>query len=425
MDLNFLYGLKREGIKMDLEVMRNFAPMVGNPQDNFSSFHIAGTNGKGSTSAFIYNILMERFHTGLYTSPHLVKFNERIVVDRNFILDTEIEEFMDRYTEKILNLQKINRNPTFFETTTMLAFDYFSRNKVSYASVEVGLGGRLDSTNIITPLVSTICNIGYEHFDRLGCSLDSIAFEKGGIVKPGIPFVLADDKPEVVSTLKRISDIRTAKMHRVSEECRITSLRQGEGGLEFIASTENQKYDIETRMLGDYQVNNILAALLTLEIADLPGISRKEIERGIRKTVWPARMEILSHEPFILLDCAHNPPAARALVNSYRKIFTEKIPVVMGMLSDKDWYSFARTISEISDSVIFTTPDEPERALSPDILVKYCGSFFSKVKVIPDPAEAYEYAKSNFSRFLVTGSIYLVGRIKEIEGSNLMPYILN
>ena len=162
MDLNFLYGLKREGIKMDLEVMRNFAPMVGNPQDNFSSFHIAGTNGKGSTSAFIYNILMERFHTGLYTSPHLVKFNERIVVDRNFISDTEIEEFMDRYTEKILDLQKINRNPTFFETTTMLAFDYFFRSKVSYASVEVGLGGRLDSTNIITPLVSTICNIGYE-----------------------------------------------------------------------------------------------------------------------------------------------------------------------------------------------------------------------------------------------------------------------
>ena len=331
MDLNFLYGLKREGIKMDLEVMRNFAPMVGNPQNNFSSFHIAGTNGKGSTSAFIYNILMERFHTGLYTSPHLVKFNERVVVDRNFISDTEIEEFMGRYMEKILDLQKINRNPTFFETTTMLAFDYFSRSKVSYASVEVGLGGRLDSTNIITPLVSTICNIGYEHFDRLGCSLDSIAFEKGGIVKPGIPFVLADDKPEVVSTLKRISDIRTAKMHRVSEECRISSLRQGEGGLEFTVSTENQKYDIETRMLGDYQVKNILAALLTLEIADLPGISRKEIERGIRKTVWPARMEILSREPFILLDCAHNPPAARALVNSYRKIFTEKIPVVMGV----------------------------------------------------------------------------------------------
>ena len=327
--------------------------------------------------------------------------------------------------EKILELQKINRNPTFFETTTMLAFDYFSKSKVSYASVEVGLGGRLDSTNIITPLVSTICNIGYEHFDRLGCSLDSIAFEKGGIVKHGIPFVLADDKPEVVSTLKRISDIRDARMHRVSEECKISSLTQGESGLGFCVTTENQKYDIETRMLGDYQVKNILAALLTLEIADLPGISRKEIERGIRKTVWPARMEILSRNPFILVDCAHNPPAARALVNSYKKIFNEKIPVVIGMLSDKDWYSFARTISEISDTVIFTTPEEPERSLSPDILVKYCGSFFSKVKAIADPVEAYEYAKSNFSRFLVTGSIYLVGKIKEIEGSNLMPYILN
>ena len=136
-------------------------------------------------------------------------------------------------------------------------------------------------------------------------------------------------------------------------------------------------------------------------------------------------MEILSRDPFILLDCAHNPPAARALVNAYKKIFSGKIPVVMGMLSDKDCYSFARTISEISDTVIFTTPEEPERALPPDMLEKYCGSFFSKVKVIPDPAEAYEYVKSNFSRFLVTGSIYLVGRVKEIEGSNLMPYILN
>jgi Folylpolyglutamate synthase len=164
-NLKFLYGLTREGIKLDLAITRQFAHMLVDPQNEFRSFHVAGTNGKGSTSAYIYNILRKKYHTGLYTSPHLVKFNERIIFDTHTIPDQYIESFIDENRPKIEKLGLENRNPTFFETTTIMAYRYFADQKAQYASVEVGLGGRLDSTNIIDPEASIITQIGYEHAD--------------------------------------------------------------------------------------------------------------------------------------------------------------------------------------------------------------------------------------------------------------------
>jgi dihydrofolate synthase/folylpolyglutamate synthase len=233
MDLEFLYSLKREGVKLDLDIMREFAPRLGNPQDKFKSFHVAGTNAKGSVSSFIYNILRQKFSTGLYTSPHLVKFNERIVVDRDFITDEYMEDFMTKYLPIIIDLMKTRRNPTFFETTTLMAFDYFSNKKVQYGSIEVGLGGRLDSTNIIKPEVSVICNIGYDHFDRLGCTLDSIAYEKGGIIKEGRPVVLSDQKEEVVRTIRRISDLKNSRLFEVAKNSVARNIDEGIHGISF------------------------------------------------------------------------------------------------------------------------------------------------------------------------------------------------
>jgi dihydrofolate synthase/folylpolyglutamate synthase len=183
-------------------------------------------------------------------------------------------------------------------------------------------------------------------------------------------------------------------------------------------------YHIETRMLGSYQVKNIQTAILATEVSGVDRIGRKQIEKGIKEAVWPARMEILSQEPFVLVDCAHNPPAARALVTSYKKIFSKKTALLLGMLNDKDWYTFAHTMSEIADEVVFTRPDEPERSLDPREFNRYCGSFFKKSVIIEDIKEAYEYIIQHYDRILVTGSIYLVGKIKEYTGSSLYPYIL-
>ncbi len=424
MDLEFLYSLKREGVKLDLDIMREFAPRLGNPQNKFKSFHIAGTNAKGSVSSFIYNIFRQRYSTGLYTSPHLVKFNERILVDKDFITNEYMETFMSKYLPVIIDLMKTRRNPTFFETTTLMAFDYFSSKKIEYGSIEVGLGGRLDSTNIINPEVSVICNIGYDHFDRLGCTLESIAYEKGGIIKNGKPVVLSDQKEEVVRTIRRISDLKNSRLFELSENSTASNVNQGIDGISFELKGMLDNYDIESRMLGSHQVKNIQTAILAAEVSGVDKIGRKEIEKGIREAIWPARMEIVSREPFVLVDCAHNPPAARALVTSYKKIFNEKTALLIGMLNDKDWYTFAHTISEIADEVIFTRPDEPERSLDPQEFSRYCGPFFKKSVIIEDIKEAYEYALQHYDRILVTGSIYLVGKIKEFTGSSLYPYII-
>ncbi len=424
MDLEFLYSLKREGVKLDLDIMREFAPRLGNPQNKFKSFHIAGTNAKGSVSSFIYNIFRQRYSTGLYTSPHLVKFNERILVDKDFITNEYMETFMSKYLPVIIDLMKTRRNPTFFETTTLMAFDYFSSKKIEYGSIEVGLGGRLDSTNIINPEVSVICNIGYDHFDRLGCTLESIAYEKGGIIKNGKPVVLSDQKEEVVRTIRRISDLKNSRLFELSENSTASNVNQGIDGISFELEGMLDNYDIESRMLGSHQVKNIQTAILAAEVSGVDKIGRKEIEKGIREAIWPARMEIVSREPFVLVDCAHNPPAARALVTSYKKIFNEKTALLIGMLNDKDWYTFAHTISEIADEVIFTRPDEPERSLDPQEFSRYCGPFFKKSVIIEDIKEAYEYALQHYDRILVTGSIYLVGKIKEFTGSSLYPYII-
>ncbi len=424
MDLEFLYSLKREGVKLDLDIMREFAPRLGNPQNKFKSFHIAGTNAKGSVSSFIYNIFRQRYSTGLYTSPHLVKFNERILVDKDFITNEYMETFMSKYLPVIIDLMKTRRNPTFFETTTLMAFDYFSSKKIEYGSIEVGLGGRLDSTNIINPEVSVICNIGYDHFDRLGCTLESIAYEKGGIIKDGKPVVLSDQKEEVVRTIRRISDLKNSRLFELSENSTASNVNQGIDGISFELEGMLDNYDIESRMLGSHQVKNIQTAILAAEVSGVDKIGRKEIEKGIREAIWPARMEIVSREPFVLVDCAHNPPAARALVTSYKKIFNEKTALLIGMLNDKDWYTFGHTISEIADEVIFTRPDEPERSLDPQEFSRYCGPFFKKSVIIQDIKEAYEYALQHYDRILVTGSIYLVGKIKEFTGSSLYPYII-
>ncbi len=421
-ELKYLYGLYREGIKLDLSATREFAALAGNPQNDFRSFHIAGTNGKGSTSAYIYNILMEREKTGLYTSPHLVRFNERIIAGREPITEEEIIKFIKGNMPLIEELTESNRNPTFFEATTVMAFKHFSNKNVKYASIEVGLGGRLDSTNIIDPEVSIITQVGYDHADKLGCSLTAIAGEKAGIVKKNRPVILADSKKEVVDTVRKLAEARNSKFVHVPSMVKITELEQGIEGNRFTLNTPSDEYRIESGMIGGFQPNNVSAAVLAIENSNVESIGRKEIETGIKRTRWPGRMEIIRRDPIVMVDGAHNPSAANALRISIDELKIKSPTLLLGMLSDKDAFSFLRIMRKISDKVIFTTPDEPVRAIHARKLASMAEGIFSEPEIIDDPVEAYEKALGKSEFVLVAGSLYLVGAIMQYEKSSVMPY---
>jgi len=423
--LNYLYNLKREGIKLDLDATKDFALHLNNPQNNFKSIHIAGTNGKGSISSYIYNILRQKYNTGLYTSPHLIDFNERIIFNKEMISNEYISNFINKNRNYIENLGIEKRNPTFFETTTVMAFKYFSDKKADYASIEVGLGGRLDSTNIINPEVSVIGQIGYEHYQRLGCSLTSIAYEKGGIIKENKPVVLLDNKPEVVKEIKKLSDIRNSKLVLIDDYCKINDLTYDISGLSFTLKTGYNEYNIKTVNSGLFQIKNIEAAISAIELLNNDNINKKDVEKGINESRWAARFEVVNKDPLVIMDSSHNPPAANALVKSFKKIVNKKPLLVIGMLSDKDFFSYFSIISELSDNLILTTPDEPERSMDPYEIEKYVNKLFKNIKVIPDPVKAYNYAIKNSPCVLVTGSMYLVGLLKKYLESPVMPFALN
>lgn len=421
-DLNYLYSLFREGVKLDLSVTREFSRRLGNPHDKFRSFHVAGTNGKGSTSSYIYNMITRKYSTGLYTSPHLIRFNERILLDRKPIDDEEIISFIAEHRGMIENLEKDRRNPTFFETTTIMAFNHFATKGAKFASVEVGLGGRLDSTNILTPEVSVITQVGYEHADKLGCSLTSIAGEKAGIIKNGVPVVLGDSKREVTETVRKIAEARDSKLIRVSESSEVSDLVQSIEGSTFTLSTPKREYSIKTEMIGRFQPQNIATAVLAVENSGVTGITKRDVEYGIKNTRWPGRIQVIRKDPLVIVDGAHNPPAANALRISLDDIGVKSPLLVVGMLSDKDHHSFLRTMRRISDRIIFTLPEEPSRALSLNKLRALSEGLFPNPVFIEDPLEAYEKSLGESDTVLVTGSLYLIGAIMKRENAPVMPY---
>ena len=422
-NLSYLYGLTRDGIKLGLAVTREFSNYLEYPEKKFKSIHIAGTNGKGSVSAFVYNTLHQKYSAGLYTSPHLLKFNERIVVNNEMITDDEINYFVSKNRNFIDAMAAKKMRPTFFETTTLMAFDLFARKNVEYAAVEVGLGGRLDSTNIVMPEVSVITQIGYEHFDRLGCSIDSIAMEKGGIIKKRKPTVVLETKPEAVRVLKRICDLRDSKYISVETNSKITDLESNLNGTSFTLITTNEEYNIETRLIGQFQAKNIATAVLSLENSGADGLKKTDIERGILSTKWPGRMNIIRRNPMVMVDAAHNPPAADALQIALSKLTPLKPLLVVGMLSDKDQYSYLRALRRLSDRIIFTTPNEPLRSLPAQMLSNISNGIFEYSEVIPDPMEAYRRACEISDFVLVTGSIYLISDIIEYENKGKIEFL--
>ncbi|MGH7429668.1 MAG: bifunctional folylpolyglutamate synthase/dihydrofolate synthase, partial [Candidatus Methylomirabilaceae bacterium] len=325
--ITYLYGLQRFGVKLGLDNIQQLLAALGDPHRRFPSILVGGTNGKGSTAAFLASILQAAEHrVGLYTSPHLLDFTERIRVGGQEIRKAEVARLTDELRGLVADRfpaagtsplpPRPVSHPTFFEVTTALAFRHFLRSKVDYAVVEVGMGGRFDATNVLDPQVAVITNIALEHQDHLGKTLGAIAAEKAGIVKAGGHAVTAADAPEALVTIAEACRARGATLLNVHASCRWQIRGADRTGQRFVLSQAGHPSgEFAIQLLGRHQVVNAVTAIAAARLLGEGGaaISEDAIRQGLRRTRWPGRLQFLHGRPLLILDAAHNPAGARAL----------------------------------------------------------------------------------------------------------------
>ena len=344
--LQFLYSLKRLGIKTGLEHTFSLLDHIDNPHKNFPSIHVAGTNGKGSTCLMISSILKNmNLKVGTYTSPHLIKFNERIRVNDIEISDEYICSFIEQNEQKIKKIKS-----TFFETTTAMAFSYFKDHEVDVAVIETGLGGRLDSTNVLYPKVTVLTSISLDHTKILGSSLEQIAIEKCGIIKKNIPLISAIQKKKVKFIIKEKANELEAPYFEIEEPKNIKLASQG---TKFIY--QNNHY--ETPLVGYHQASN---AALAFEACNtfLDNLSTKQINHGLKKTVWKGRFQKICNDPFIYYDVAHNFDGISSTINSLKFIYKKKPIGLFVMKSDKEANLIIKAVDKRFDKLLLSGSEE-------------------------------------------------------------------
>jgi dihydrofolate synthase / folylpolyglutamate synthase len=410
--LNTIYNLRGGVIDLRLDRMNQALALFDHPEKQFPSFHIAGTNGKGSTAAMLHRILSQSgYRVALYTSPHLVSFTERIRIGAKEIAPNEVvalaQEIWDRTAAANVLL-------TFFEFVTVMAFIYFARRKIDVAVVEVGLGGRLDATNLVRPVVSLISTISKDHEAYLGSDLLSIAREKGGIIKQGIPAVCGALPTDVAALLKDIAGERNAPSYFLGRDFTF-SLKNEDlfdyRGLKWRLS------DLDVALRGKHQKRNAALALAGLEIAahDFP-VNESALREGLRTVRWPGRFEIVRDHLTIVLDGAHNGEGVRALIEelaSFRE--QRKVRLLFAAMEDKDWRLMLESLSEVVDEIVLTRvnmercadPFHLASQLSGKIPHRAIGNAPSALEYVLDRAESDDI-------ILIAGSLYLIGEIRPL-----------
>ena len=362
-----------QNIKLGLDRVRAVMADLGDPQDKFKSILVAGTNGKGSVCAMLASILKEAGHkAGLFTSPHLYKWNERMKINGKDISTRDLK----RVTGEIeAAIGKIGLTP--FEIITCVAFKYFAEQKVDMVVLEVGMGGRLDATNVVTPLVSVITNVDYDHMEYLGDTLEKIAYEKAGIIKHQVPLVTAESKPEVLDVIRKICEQKGATLFIEPATKVLPAGRHG--AVKNIAT-----------LIGPHQRLNEAVAI---KVAELLGINKTLIKKGLKKTKWPGRFQIVSRRPLIIVDGAHNEAGARALIAAIKEQRIKRpLTFVVGMQDYKDIEVFFNIISPLADHLILTKSTHPQAAELGTLSVR----------------EALKEAKKLKDPIIVTGSLFVV-----------------
>jgi dihydrofolate synthase/folylpolyglutamate synthase len=411
--LKTMYGLRRFGIKLGLSTIRKILSGLGNPQKAFRCIHIAGTNGKGSVASSLSSILYQSgYKTGLYTSPHLVRFNERIQINNWPISNKKV---LGSY-ETIKRIHYGKREPTFFEFTTAMALYEFASQQVDWAVIETGMGGRLDATNIIKPELSIITNVSLEHREYLGNTITQIAEEKAGIIKKCIPVITAVRQQKAISVIKETAEDKASPLFQLGADFKI---RRNAHGLFSYYGLETVWRNLQTALLGRHQVDNAALALAACELLNKKGaaISQDSIRKGLIKNHWPGRLEIVSSDPFILLDGAHNLAAARNLARYLSsKLAGRPLTLVIGILEDKPYEAMLTCLLPIADRVILTRP-KINRALAPERLHDVATKFDLDTVIIPDVAGAVKHAVDTrvpHGATCIAGSLYVVGEAKEV-----------
>ena len=409
--------------KFNLENITVLMERLGRPDRTYPIVHIAGTNGKGSTAAFLESILRAAgFRTGLNTSPHLERINERIRINGEEVSDQIFAETFTRVQEvieELLAAGRLEAHPTYFECVTALAFEVFARERVEFAVVEVGLGGRLDATNIVRPQVSVITRIDFDHENYLGHSLEEIAREKAGIVKAGVPVATAPQLPEVREVLRGKARELDATIVDTGEDFDLEREIAEAGCARALARARarGEAVRLAPGLPGRFQLENALNAAATARLLQARGyrITNQNIEQGIRSAEWPGRLERLQAGPDVYLDGAHNPGAARELAQFLEENFARRrVYLIFGAMRDKSVDEMTGILFPLASEVIFTQPGTP-RAVSANQLADLAGHHAARYTVIRDAEEALESAlakaRSDDAVF-VTGSLYLVGQLR-------------
>ncbi len=406
-ELDFLYNLQKYGIKFGLSQTANLLQGLGNPHHGRKFIHIAGTNGKGSVACFLRSILqLAGYKTGLYTSPHLVSFRERIQVNNTLISPSEVVDLVHRL-RLVLNSQE---PPTYFEAVTAMALYYFARKNTEIDIIEVGMGGRLDATNLVQPQVSLITNISLEHQEFLGRTLQQVAREKAGVIKQRTPILSAASQSSVRALFARTAQEKNAPYYQSGLDFRV---RRCKDDFTYFGLQQKMK-SLRVNLLGAHQLQNAGLALATCEVLVSRGwqIKAEHMRQGLQQAFWPGRMQLVEDSPRIMLDGAHNPAAIKVLAQSLNsRLAYQRLILVLGIMADKDIEAMLAQILPKADHVIFTRPVY-ERALDPEVLQARAAPWKVSGDTAPSLAQALGQARTiagDEDLILVCGSLFTVG----------------
>ncbi|GAA0181876.1 folylpolyglutamate synthase/dihydrofolate synthase family protein [Clostridium sediminicola] len=421
--IKYISESSRFSINLGLERTEKMLELLGNPQHKVKCIHVAGTNGKGSTSAMICQILMEQgYKTGLYTSPYIEVFEERIQINRENITKEKFAQLVTKVSLAVEELKKLDfEPPTQFEIITAAAFLYFFENNVDFVVLEVGLGGRLDATNVITPILSIITSISYDHINILGDTIEKIAYEKAGIIKNNVPVILYPQYPEAYKTIRNICKERSSKLVEVNvkESSFLKAIiNDNFVGQEIKIKTHFDSYDIKLSLLGKHQIFNCVTAITAIEELIRLGvvIKKENIISALYKVKWMVRLEVLKKKPLVVIDGAHNKDGIKMLLESIEEYFDyNKLNLILGILADKEIEEMVELIANKAQKIICVTPNNDRAELAKN-LEKMVYKFNTNCCSEDNYLKAYEKAIKNCNEddlLLVCGSLYMVGDMRK------------
>lgn len=432
--LDFIHGLNRFGTKLGLHNITKLLELLGNPHENIKIIHVAGTNGKGSTCAMIASILRSAgFKVGLYISPYLEVFNERMQVNGENISNEDLARLTEKVREKVFYMRENGLgSPTEFEVVTAIGFSYFKEQAVDFLVLEVGMGGRLDATNVVTPLVSVITPISMDHQQYLGSTLRDISREKCGIIKQGVPVVTAPQEDEAMAVIEdtcrerncSLTKVINSSVSRSPDTISYRFVNGGIKGMTFDLYTPKTDYPgLQIGLMGRHQLDNAATAVAAVEPLGNSGVnlSREAIYKGLKGARWPGRLEIMKEKPTVLIDGAHNIAGIKTLKAVLEEYFYDRKKIlVVGILEDKDYTEMLEELIPVADTVICTVPDNP-RALSAARLAEAVSNIFQKSQIkvyaqekIEDALKLASSLAADEDMVVFAGSLYMIGHVRTL-----------